>query len=151
MLIKLFFKSFSRDQLYLILLKGGYINGHSFQHLCGPFTWVCVTPSLSLNECFFSNAAWGLFERHDRQKAERTFFLQSQTVVFIWSPHKQISSLSRSLLTGHFVQDLHGSTDQSLWPPFFAPVVLKSSTMGCWLYGKHQNNYVLCFGGRAAF
>lgn len=33
-----------------------------------------VTPCLSPCEWFFSNAAWGLFERQDRQKAERTFF-----------------------------------------------------------------------------
>lgn len=51
-------------------------------------------------------------------------------------------------LSGLIVQDLHDSTGQSLSLPFLTPVVLKSLTMACWLYGKHQDNYSFCFAGR---
>lgn len=116
-----------------------------------PFTWACVTPSLSPYECSFSDVARGLVERRDRQKAERTFHHKARRLSS-YAAHASKSVVYRGPSSvDSFVQGLRGSTDQSLWRPFFAPLVLKSPTMGCWLYGKHQNNYVLCFGGRAAF
>lgn len=87
-------------------LEGGYINSHSLQQLCGPFTWVCVTPSLSVQEWFFSNAAQGLFEGQDRQKAERT---SPPCPFFFYKPRHL--SLSRALTSKSVVYRGPSSVD----------------------------------------
>lgn len=87
-------------------LEGGYINSHSLQQLCGPFTWVCVTPSLSVQEWLFSNAAQGLFEGQDRQKAERT---SPPPFFFFYKPRHL--SLSRALTSKSVVYRGPSSVD----------------------------------------
>lgn len=88
-----------------------------------------MTPSLSPYEWFFSNTAWGLFERQEGQKAIKDFLflkkkkLQSQTQLSSSTALTSKSVVYRgpSFLCGHFVQAAHR-------PIIMAPILCSLSS-----------------------
>lgn len=126
--------------LYFSEMEGGYINGSSLEKLCGPFTSACVTPSLSPYEWFLSNAAWGLFERQVRQKAERTFFF---LLSFFFNKARQLSS-STAHISKSVVYRGSSSVD-TLYRIFIAAQTNHYSTHSLLLwFSSHQQWVVDC-------